>query len=410
MTPFIAYVAAEAIHASGVLAVVIAGLLLGHKAPVIQTAAVADRRADSTGGPSRSSSRTRLPAHRPADAVDPRRGRRQRRRRRPIVAVCLRGARRRHRAADGVGVPRALPADRGRGRRPGQRAAVEYTVVLGWAGMRGVVTLAAAFAIPQRHAAPRGAAAGRARGHRGDAAPARADAAVGGPPAPGARRPTRGRTPSPGAELLQQATQAGWPVRPSSRRGATTPSVRDLLRQRLEQRDFAAWERLGPDAAGRGDAERAVRPAPPGACWRRAGARARAARPRADPARGRRGRAGRARRRGVDDRHRLEQRGGARRWRDGDAAVRRAGDECAHLDAAPVPRRAVSRPPVRGLPPRGHPVGAPAAVPGRAATSAAATPRRAGTPPRTSPRGHPVIASAEPGENWRWCFVDELVG
>ncbi len=21
--------------------------------------------------------------------------------------------------------------------------------------------------------------------------------------------------------------------------------------------------------------------------------------------------------------------------------------------------------------------------------------------------GHPVIASAEPGENWRWCYVDE---
>ena len=24
--------------------------------------------------------------------------------------------------------------------------------------------------------------------------------------------------------------------------------------------------------------------------------------------------------------------------------------------------------------------------------------------------GHPVVASAEPGESWRWCFVDELVG
>jgi len=23
---------------------------------------------------------------------------------------------------------------------------------------------------------------------------------------------------------------------------------------------------------------------------------------------------------------------------------------------------------------------------------------------------HPVVASAEPGETWRWCFVDELVG
>jgi uncharacterized UBP type Zn finger protein len=24
--------------------------------------------------------------------------------------------------------------------------------------------------------------------------------------------------------------------------------------------------------------------------------------------------------------------------------------------------------------------------------------------------GHPVIRSAEPGESWRWCFVDEVVG
>jgi uncharacterized UBP type Zn finger protein len=24
--------------------------------------------------------------------------------------------------------------------------------------------------------------------------------------------------------------------------------------------------------------------------------------------------------------------------------------------------------------------------------------------------GHPVIRSFEPGEDWRWCYVDELVG
>ena len=24
--------------------------------------------------------------------------------------------------------------------------------------------------------------------------------------------------------------------------------------------------------------------------------------------------------------------------------------------------------------------------------------------------GHPVMRSAEPGENWRWCFVDRLTG
>ncbi len=38
MIPWIAYLPAESVHASGVLAVVVAGILLGHKAPVVQTA------------------------------------------------------------------------------------------------------------------------------------------------------------------------------------------------------------------------------------------------------------------------------------------------------------------------------------------------------------------------------------
>ena len=38
VVPFAAFVAAEEIHASGVIAVVIAGLLLGHRAPILQTA------------------------------------------------------------------------------------------------------------------------------------------------------------------------------------------------------------------------------------------------------------------------------------------------------------------------------------------------------------------------------------
>ena len=38
VVPFAAYIAAEEIHASGVVAVVVAGLLLGHKAPILQTA------------------------------------------------------------------------------------------------------------------------------------------------------------------------------------------------------------------------------------------------------------------------------------------------------------------------------------------------------------------------------------
>ena len=45
-----------------------------------------------------------------------------------------------------------------------------------------------------------------------------------------------------------------------------------------------------------------------------------------------------------------------------------------------------------------------------AATSPAATPRPGSTPPRTTRQRHPVMRSAEPGEDWRWCFVDEVTG
>ena len=43
-----------------------------------------------------------------------------------------------------------------------------------------------------------------------------------------------------------------------------------------------------------------------------------------------------------------------------------------------------------------------------AGMSAAATTRPTGTP-RARPRdGHPIIRSLEPGEDWSWCFVDEV--
>ena len=36
------------------------------------------------------------------------------------------------------------------------------------------------------------------------------------------------------------------------------------------------------------------------------------------------------------------------------------------------------------------------------------TPRHATAHHRAT--GHPVIRSAEPGEDWRWCYLDELLG
>ncbi len=44
-----------------------------------------------------------------------------------------------------------------------------------------------------------------------------------------------------------------------------------------------------------------------------------------------------------------------------------------------------------------------------AATWAAATPRKISTPPRTfHATQHPIIQSFQPGEDWMWCYVDQL--
>ena len=44
-----------------------------------------------------------------------------------------------------------------------------------------------------------------------------------------------------------------------------------------------------------------------------------------------------------------------------------------------------------------------------ASTSAAVIPPRESTPARHArAAGHPVVTSAEPGEHWRWCYVDEV--
>ncbi len=54
-------------------------------------------------------------------------------------------------------------------------------------------------------------------------------------------------------------------------------------------------------------------------------------------------------------------------------------------------------------------VGASAAVPNRAATSAAATTRPTATPRSIyTTTDHPIIKSFEPGEDWGWCYVDEI--
>ncbi|WP_072803814.1 Na+/H+ antiporter [Rhodococcoides yunnanense] len=247
VVPFGAYLLAEEIHASGVLAVVIAGLLLGHKAPILQSAQsrIAERINWRTiayilenavflliglqaswllrdVGTSSLSAMT-------------------------IVAVC---------AATLVGViaVRMLwvflaryalirpVADPSTATVPSWR----YTVLIGWAGMRGVVTLAAAFIIPV------------GTEYREILLLIAFTVVAGTLFVQGLSLPLLARrlkVPSPDpmddalarATLLQQASKAGYAAL-DELEYEDPHGVEELVRQRVDQRNFSAWERLGTTA------------------------------------------------------------------------------------------------------------------------------------------------------------------
>lgn len=242
VTPYAAYIAAEKVHASGVLAVVIAGLLLGHKAPILQTA------------PSRINERMNwrtiafvlentvflligLQARWIIEEVahsDVATGR--------IVAVCAAALA----AVIALRLAWVFPARyllvRPRPDSSGHRPPASYTFILGWAGMRGVVTLAAAFIIPEDTE------------HREILLLIAFTVVAGTLFIQGLSLPWLARAlrvPSPDAAddalaratLLQQATKAGLAHLDSLERD-DPHGVDDLIRQRVDQRNFAAWERL----------------------------------------------------------------------------------------------------------------------------------------------------------------------
>ena len=245
IVPFAAYVAAEELEASGVIAVVVAGLMLGHQAPVLQTAQsrIAERINWSTiafvlenvvflliG----------LQAARLFDDVGSSElgaGR--------ITAVCLL-------SLVGVIVLRLVwvfPAryllvrpKAGTGAPP----PAAYTFLLGWAGMRGVVTLAAAFIIPE------------GTRHREVLLLIAFTVVAGTLLIQGLSLPWIARrlaVPSPDpmddalarATLLQQASKAGLAELEELETG-DLHGVAEMIRERVDQRNFAAWERLGTTA------------------------------------------------------------------------------------------------------------------------------------------------------------------
>ncbi|MBS41740.1 MAG: Na+/H+ antiporter [Nocardioides sp.] len=242
VVPFAAYVVAEELEASGVIAVVVAGLLLGHRAPVLQTAQ------------SRISERTnwRTIAFVLENAV--------------FLLIGLQTQRIIGDVGDselGAGTVAALcvsvlvavvllrilwvSASRYLLVRPGsRRVPARYSLLVGWAGMRGVVTLAAAFVIPS--SVP----------HREVLLLAAFTVVAGtlllqGLTLPGLARLLRAPAPDPRddalarADLLQQASNAG--LAELERLADEDPhGVVDQIRYRMEQRNFAAWERLDTTA------------------------------------------------------------------------------------------------------------------------------------------------------------------
>jgi CPA1 family monovalent cation:H+ antiporter len=243
ITPFAAYVAAERIHGSGVLAVVIAGLLLGHKAPLIQTAQ--SRIAESVNWraiafllESAVFLLIGLQASTIIQGAD-HGGLAWSR----VIGLCAA-------TLAGVIVLRmtwvfvaryllALPGPDGTRMRPPPA----YTALLGWAGMRGVVTLAAAFVIPTT-----------VRYHDTLLLVAFSVTAgtlfLQGFSLPWLARALRVPAPDPVADalaranLLHQAGQAGL-AELECMEEEDPHDVAATLRERVERRGYTAWERVG---------------------------------------------------------------------------------------------------------------------------------------------------------------------
>ena len=139
LTAYGAYIGAEEIHASGILAAVVAGLLRRLQHAAHDGRRHAPDRPSRSGACSCSASRSRCSSCWALQLPDDRRGARRARR---DLASCSAGRGDRgglDRDAAGLGLPRcaAMPATTWRER-----------FVVGWSGMRGAVSLAAALAVP----------------------------------------------------------------------------------------------------------------------------------------------------------------------------------------------------------------------------------------------------------------------
>lgn len=409
--PFVAYLSAAAVGASGVLAVVVAGVMLARKSTVLQdaTARIVERTTWASIGFLLENSvflliGTQLPPllTRVVDQRDAPDGI-------PLwlaVGVCVVVlavtivARLVFAAGIGVGYG-LLPT-----RRRGESWSPGNAVVVGWAGMRGVVTLAAAYILPADtpHVdVLRLAAFTVVAGTLG----------LQGLTLPALVRRLGLRGPDPAEDALQTATVVERATAAGNRRldelltGDEPPEVVDALRHRATVLVNSAWERLG---GGGSDAET------PSATYRRLRvAMLTAQRDRIVAARG----AGkwddevlRGALAAVDREESVlegTERAVADIARDGELTAPVSRD-CPHLAAAPrvvrldtpgrcsdCERDGTTWVHLRGCLTCGH-----------VACCDSSTARHATR--HHLETGHPVMRSVEPGEAWRWCYVDRLLG
>jgi CPA1 family monovalent cation:H+ antiporter len=251
VTPFAAYASAELVHASGVIAVVVAGLMLGHRSPVLQTASsrIAERLNWRTfsfllqnavflliGLQARHIIQNVRAGGIAADFV--------------LLACVVTLA-----AVIVLRLLYVFPAryllDRpGPDAQTGEHPSWAYPLVVGWSGMRGVVTRAAAFVIPEGFvmrdllvvvAMFVTVATLFLQGLTLPWLVRRLRL-----PGPDAREDALAR-----ASLFQQASAAGRGWLEQNKPEVDAHGTETSLMRRLEARDFGAWERVGnsdPDA------------------------------------------------------------------------------------------------------------------------------------------------------------------
>ncbi|RDI55560.1 sodium/proton antiporter (CPA1 family) [Nocardia mexicana] len=429
LAPFAAYLPAEAAHASGVMSVVVCGLILGQGAPVWQTAAsrIAERTNWRTIQFLLESAVFLLIGLQVRHIVEDAwnsgldRG--------TIVLTCAavlatvvvvrpvwvfpatyfawfvesRGVqRRRTRRPPWL---RRLPPP-GASLPPGGKPKPAWTgpAVVSWSGMRGVVTLAAALLLPED--TPQLATlkllalvvVGGTLLLQGISLPALVRVLR-------LRGPSRAEDALQEANLLQQATAAGLEALESEIAPETPPEIVTALRDRVSRRAFAAWEQLGRSES--------VRVTPSGEYRRLRLAMLRAERETVL----------RVRDSGTVDHEVLEHVMAVLDMEestidriveadsDSSAPLRApAVGDCDHLRAAPhtcIPDTpdVCSECVAEGLTwvhlrmclSCGH-VACCDSSPGNHATN------------HFRDTGHPVMRSVEPGEKWRWCYIDELLG